>query len=66
MAQDKRKLWTPDEDERLRQLVISGASVASTAEQLHRTVPAVVARAYAIGVTFRRIYVRRRPLARWG
>jgi hypothetical protein len=66
MVQDKRKPWTADEDEHLRQLVLSGASVASAAKRLGRTVPSVTARAYAIGVPLRRFQARRRPLSKWG
>jgi hypothetical protein len=41
------KAWTSDEDERLRQLVISNASLSDIAEDLGRTASAVRARAHA-------------------
>jgi len=66
MAENKRKPWTADEDERLRQLILSNASAASAAEQLDRTVAAITARAYVIGVTLRRFQARRRQLSKWG
>jgi hypothetical protein len=48
------KAWTSDEDERLRQLVVSNASLSDIAEDLGRTVVAVKARAHAIGIALRR------------
>jgi hypothetical protein len=41
------KAWTSAEDERLRQLVISNASLSDIAEDLERTASAVRARAHA-------------------
>ncbi len=48
------KAWTSDEDERLRELVISNASLFDIALELGRTVVAVKARAHAIGIALRR------------
>ena len=47
---NNRKAWTADEDERLRQLVISNASLSDIAEDLGRTVSAVRARAHAMRI----------------
>jgi hypothetical protein len=44
------KAWTTDEDERLRELVISNASVFDIAADLGRTVVAVRARAHALRI----------------
>jgi hypothetical protein len=44
---NNRTAWTADEDERLRQLVISNASLSTIAEDLGRTASAVRARAHA-------------------
>jgi hypothetical protein len=66
MAQNRRKTWTMEDDERLRQLSSSGASVATIAKDLGRTESAVLARAYAIGVAFRRLKTRRRTFSKWG
>jgi hypothetical protein len=44
---NNRKAWTADEDERLRQLVISNASLSDIAGDLGRTASAVRARAHA-------------------
>jgi hypothetical protein len=48
------KAWTSDEDERLREFVISNASLFDIADELGRTVVAVKARAHAIGIALRR------------
>jgi hypothetical protein len=48
------KAWTSDEDERLRESVISNASLFDIADELGRTVVAVKARAHAIGSALRR------------
>jgi hypothetical protein len=48
------KTWTSDEDERLRELVISNVSVIDIAADLGRTVVAVRARAQALRIAPRR------------
>ena len=42
--------WTPKEDERLRALALSGASVAEMAEQMKRSEHAVRSRAYRLKI----------------
>jgi len=37
--------WTPEEDKRLRELALSGTSVATMAKQMKRSIPAVRNRA---------------------
>jgi hypothetical protein len=44
------RAWTSDEDERLRQLVISNASLSNIAEDLGRTASAARARAHALRI----------------
>jgi hypothetical protein len=44
---NNRKAWTADEDERLRQRVVSNVSLSDIAEDLGRTASAVRARAHA-------------------
>jgi hypothetical protein len=44
------KAWTSDEDERLRKLIISNAPAFDIAEELGRTVTAVIARAQSLGI----------------
>ena len=48
------KAWTSDEDERLRELVISNAPVFDIAVDLGRTVVAVRARAHALRIALGR------------
>jgi hypothetical protein len=48
------KAWTSDEDERLRKLIISNASVIDIAAELGRTVKAVRARAHALRIALAR------------
>jgi hypothetical protein len=42
--------WSPDEDERLRTLALSGASVAEMAKQMKRSPEAVRSRAYRLKI----------------
>jgi hypothetical protein len=48
------RAWTSGDDERLRQLVISNASVIDIAADLGRTVKAVRARAHRLGIALGR------------
>ena len=48
------KAWTSDEDKRLRELVVSNASVFDIAADLGRTVVAVRARAHALRIALGR------------
>ena len=48
------KAWTSEEDERLRKLIISNASVLDIAADLGRTVKAVRARAHALRIALGR------------
>ena len=51
---NKAKAWTLGEDERLRQLIISNASVIDIAADLGRTVKAVRARALSLRIALGR------------
>ena len=42
--------WTPEEDERLRKLALTGTSVAAMAKQMKRSTAAVRNRAYRLKV----------------
>ncbi len=65
-AENSGKPWTADEDDRLRQLVLSGAAIDQIVEGLDRTESSVRARAHLLGVTLRRFGSKRRGLSRWG
>ena len=45
-----RPVWTPHEDEHLRALALSGASVATIARQMNRSEAAVRKRAVSLNV----------------
>jgi hypothetical protein len=66
MAENSRKPWTAEEDEQLRQLVVSGDPLAEIAEKLDRTESAAKARAYFLRVPLGRFGAKRRGLSRWG
>jgi len=54
----RNRLWTPEEDIRLRTLLESGASTALVAAKLKRSISATKGRASAIGISFRKIKLR--------
>jgi hypothetical protein len=58
------KTWTSDQDERLRELVISNVSVFDIAADLGRTVVAVRARAHALRIALGRSRFRVKANAR--
>jgi len=66
MAEKIGKAWTIEEDERLREMVVSEAIFADIANSLGRTEKAFNARAYILRLSLRRVGVRRRGLSRWG
>lgn len=51
MVENSSKPWTSEEEDRLRELVISNAAAFDIAAELGRTVSAVKARAQALGLT---------------
>jgi hypothetical protein len=62
-AENSGKLWTAQEDERLRELAASSATPSEIAAKLSRTEAATKARAYVLRVALRRFRVRRRDLS---
>jgi hypothetical protein len=46
--------WSPDEDERLRKLALSGASMAEIAQQMQRTKSSVRTRALKLKIAIAR------------
>jgi hypothetical protein len=65
-AENSGKLWTAQEDERLRELAASSATPSEIAAKLNRTEAATMARAYALRVALRRFRAKRRDLSKWG
>ena len=55
MPRNSSKRWTPEEDDLLRTLIETGTSALLIAAKLKRGVHATKARAYAIGISFRRV-----------
>jgi hypothetical protein len=53
------KLWTPEEDERLKSMIFAGRTAAEVAIKLGRTVGAVHSRARLLRLSFKRIQVTR-------
>jgi hypothetical protein len=46
--------WTPEEDNQLRTLAAANRNIGAAARELNRTEAAVIARAYKLGVRFRK------------
>jgi DNA-directed RNA polymerase specialized sigma24 family protein len=63
---DSRKVWTTDEDERLRQMVVADCTLADIAIELGRSEKAVKSRVYFLRLSLKRIGVARRSMSRWG
>jgi hypothetical protein len=53
--------WTRAEEDRLRAMVVSGATVFEVATELQRTVAALRARSEQLGLSLKQVTVRRRP-----
>jgi hypothetical protein len=66
VADRPAKLWTPDEDSRLRRMVESDTNLADIAVSLGRSQKAVKSRAYSLRLSFKRLGVARRHLSKWG
>src|SRR5260370_27200677 len=65
-AENSGKQWSAKEDERLRELAVSSATLSEIAEKLNRTKSATQARAYTLRVGLRRFRTQRRSLSKWG
>jgi hypothetical protein len=59
-AKNSGRQWSPEEDERLRELAVSSATPVEIAEKLNRTESATKARAYILRVGLRRFRTKRR------
>jgi len=58
-AKNSGRQWSPEEDERLRELAVSSATPAEITEKLNRTESATKARAYMLRVGLRRFRAKR-------
>jgi hypothetical protein len=65
-AENSGKQWSTAEDDRMRELAVSGATLSEIAEKLNRSDSAVKARGYILRVGLRRFGATRRPLSRFG
>ncbi len=65
-AENSGKRWIAQEDERLRELAVSGANPSEIAAKLNRTEAATKARVYVLRVGLRRFRTKRRSLSKWG
>src|SRR2546429_3579378 len=65
-AKNSGRQWSPEEDERLRELAVSSATPSEIAEKLNRTESATKARAYVLRAGLRRFRAKRRSLSKWG
>ena len=52
--------WTAADDDQLKELAVSGASLLTMGQRLKRTEAAIRARAYFLDIPLRRVGIRRR------
>jgi hypothetical protein len=52
--------WTVADDDQLKELAVSGASLLTMGQRLKRTEAAIRARAYFLDIPLRRVGIRRR------
>lgn len=65
MAQ-KGTIWTPEQDELLKQKVVKGGSLTSLARDLGRTEKSIRARAHYLKLPLRTLGLRRGGMAKYG
>ena len=51
--------WTPEEEERLRAMVVSGIGVKDLSSELQRSVAAVRSRSEHLGISLKQVTVKR-------
>ena len=59
MPKNSKNVWTLEEDERLKQLLEASAPIHLIAASLKRSVPAVKGRAHILGLSIKRVAVKR-------
>ena len=62
-ARNRRRLWEPDEDKQLREMVEAGKSPTMIALRLKRTVGAVRSRLSVLRITIRKVHIKKNPAA---
>ena len=62
-ARNRRRLWEPDEDKRLREMVEAGKSLTMIALRLKRTVGAVRGRLTVLRISVRKVHIKKNPAA---
>ena len=60
-ARNRRRIWEPDEDKQLREMVEAGKSPTMIALRLKRTVSAVRGRLTVLRITVRRVHIKKNP-----
>jgi hypothetical protein len=55
------RLWTPEDDERLKSMILAGRTPAEIAIKLRRSVAAVYARAHRFRLSFKRVIKNQFP-----
>jgi hypothetical protein len=53
-----RNFWTPEEDNRLRMLIVAGKPIEFIAAELKRSAKAVEGRAYALRISLKRVNLK--------
>ena len=53
-----RNPWTPEEDNRLRMLIVAGEPIEFIAAELKRSAKAVEGRAYALRISLKRVILK--------
>jgi hypothetical protein len=53
-----RKFWTPEEDNRLRMLIVAGKPIEFIAAELKRSAKAVEGRAYILRISLKRVKLK--------
>ena len=62
-ARNRRRLWEPDEDKQLREMVEAGKSPTTIALRLKRTVGAVRGRLTVLRISVRKVHIKKNPAA---
>ena len=62
-ARNRRRLWEPDEDKQLREMVEAGKSLTMIALRLKRTVGAVRGRLTVLRISVRKVHIKKNPAA---